>query len=59
MNLRLMGRIVLKPAKPKSSVGSHKTGIITEKERKKLLHLVTRSQFLKDSKEGSVCDSCP
>jgi len=43
---------VLKPAKPKSSVGSHKTGIVTDKESKKSLHLVTGSQFLKKSKEG-------
>ena len=56
-------RIVLKPAKPKSNVGtlgSHKTRIVTDKESKKPLHVVTRSQFLKESKEGiSVCDIFP
>jgi len=34
-------RIVLKLAKPKSSVGTHKTEIVTDKN--KPLHLVTRS----------------
>ena len=46
-------RIVLEPAKPKSSVGSHKTQIVIEKESKKLLNLVTRSHILKESKEDS------
>ena len=35
-------RTVLKPAKPKSNVGSHTTGIVTDEESKKPLHLVTR-----------------
>ena len=33
---------------------SHKTGIVTDKEKKKLLHLVTRSQFLKEGKEEGI-----
>jgi len=44
-------KIVLKHAKLKFSVGSHKTEIVTDKESKKSLYLVTRSQFLKESKE--------
>jgi len=32
-------RILLKPVKSKSIVGSHKTGIVTNKETKKPLHL--------------------
>jgi len=47
-------RIVLKAAKPKSSLGSHKTRIVTDKKNKKPLHLVTRSQFLKESKEEGI-----
>ena len=42
VKLRLMGRIALKPIKSKSNV-SHNTGIVSDKESKKTLHLVTRS----------------
>ena len=34
---------MLKLTKPQSSVGSHKTEIITDKESKKPLHIVTIS----------------
>jgi len=47
-------RIVFKPAKPKSSMGSHKTGIITDKESNKSLHLMIISQFLKEGKNEGI-----
>ena len=40
---------MIKPIKSKSSVGSHETGIVTNKESKKSLHLVTSSHFAYNS----------
>jgi len=36
-------KVVLKPFKPKSTVGNNKKEIITDNESKKPLHLVTKS----------------
>jgi len=47
-------KTVLKPVKPKSVVGNNKTGTVTDNESKKLLHLVTKSQFLRESKEEGI-----
>ena len=47
-------KTVLKHVKPKSVVGNNKTGTVTDNESKKLLHLVTKSQFLRESKEEGV-----
>ena len=44
-------KIVLKPVKPKSTVGNNKVETITDNEIKKQLHLVTKAQFLWKSME--------
>ena len=56
MSLNLTKKIVLKPAKPKSSVGNNKERTITEKNDKALCYLVTRTHF---SPESPIDGSTP
>jgi len=44
-------KVVLKFVKPKAAVRNHKARTVTGNESKKPLHLVTKSQFLKESRE--------
>lgn len=43
---------MLELAKPKHSIGNQKTNGHTDKESKKSLYLMSRFQFLKESKEN-------
>lgn len=45
-------KIMLELAKPKHSIGNQKTNGHTDKESKKSLYLMSRFQFLKESKEN-------